>query len=1045
MSFDKSRSTFRPWRDYFGVVMQQGRVQLDSDWNEWLAEFARRIQAGTLDILGVSGVPSTTPSGFKITASGSSSISIGPGRIYVDGLLAENHGVLKTAQWDPALAEWSGVSQTPGLAEVGLDYATQQPYYPAAPPIPASGGPFLVYLDVWQRDITYLQDPDLVERAVGVDTTGRVQIVWQVKLLSVDQTVTCATPGSSWGNVIQPSPSQITTGVVQLAASGPCAVNPAAGYTGLENQFYRVEIHQGGGFAGATPPAPVATFKWSRDNASVATVVTAVTTVTNSAGNSASQLALQSMGRDQVLGFNIGDWIEIVDDYLELSGQGGELHNIVDLDSTAKTVTLDSPVAASSLTDGSGTNLRIQRWDQAGKVYQSDGATLWVDLDAINAGAANGRQGIPIPPPGTVLILENGVTVTFNLGPDLSGNGFRAGDFWTFAARTADGWVEPLTAAPPLGIYHHYCRLSVVNFSGGATASDCRLLFPSLANPAIHVAGVYFQDVQIQNGGTGTIQDLVSGITVACDAPVDPAIVPQPATQMNSPICSVTVDLPAPVANGGGFSPLILPATVSVGSTSRGSSTIKWTPAFPSPAALTNLEAQFPIGGPPVLAHLNLKGSSIWALGNPNMFLNGAVPEGSSGDGRASADFNMWFWLTSQPAVTLSANSLAFTTPQNVGTTSLAQTITLTFNGTPALATLTINSIAATGDFAVTNTCGGSVAAGKSCTISVTFTPTGTGTRTGQISITENADSTPLVIALTGTGIAPVLTLSPPSLNFGVQAVGTLSAQQTLTLNSGGTSQVSISSITITSASGAQGDYLQTGNCVAAGGSGTLQPNQQCTIEVQFKPTVVGARTAQLVIAHDAAPTPLTVPLTGSGIPGVPAVNASATSLAFGTVVIGGSGLLVLTLSNSGNAQLTVTGIAITGANAASFSQTSTCGSLQPNQSCSVSVTFRPAAAGAQAAQLVISHNAAGSPLNVPLSGSGLAKKILVKDKIADKIAEKITEINKGAELAKVTMQTPGKVVPEEEPAAGTQKSFISPEERPAVGPSPPTEEPTKE
>ena len=331
MSFDKSRSTFRPWRDYFGVVMQQGRVQLDSDWNEWLAEFARRIQAGTLDILGVSGVPSTTPSGFKITASGSSSISIGPGRIYVDGLLAENHGVLKTAQWDPALAEWSGVSQTPGLAEVGLDYATQQPYYPAAPPHTGLRRPFLVYLDVWQRDITYLQDPDLVERAVGVDTTGRVQIVWQVKLLSVDQTVTCATPGSSWGNVIQASPSQLTTGVVQLAASGPCAVNPAAGYTGLENQFYRVEIHQGGGFAGATPPAPVATFKWSRDNASVATVVTAVTTVTNSAGNSASQLALQSMGRDQVLGFNIGDWIEVIDDYLELSGQGGELHNIVDL------------------------------------------------------------------------------------------------------------------------------------------------------------------------------------------------------------------------------------------------------------------------------------------------------------------------------------------------------------------------------------------------------------------------------------------------------------------------------------------------------------------------------------------------------------------------------------------------------------------------------------------------------------------------------------------------------------------------------------------
>jgi hypothetical protein len=65
MSFDNSRSTFNPWNDYFGVVMQQGRVQLDADWNEWLAEFARRIQAGTLDILGGSGVPSSTPYGFK--------------------------------------------------------------------------------------------------------------------------------------------------------------------------------------------------------------------------------------------------------------------------------------------------------------------------------------------------------------------------------------------------------------------------------------------------------------------------------------------------------------------------------------------------------------------------------------------------------------------------------------------------------------------------------------------------------------------------------------------------------------------------------------------------------------------------------------------------------------------------------------------------------------------------------------------------------------------------------------------------------------------
>jgi hypothetical protein len=484
-------------------------------------------------------------------------------------------------------------------------------------------------------------------------------------------------------------------------------------------------------------------------------------------------------------------------------------------------------------------------------------------------------------------------------------------------------------------------------------------------------------------------------------------------------------------------------------------------PVFPSGDAQTALENQFPINGPPVLAHLTLKGNSIWAQGNPNVYLNGAVAEGGGSDGRASADFNMWFWLTSQPPVTLSATSLAFAT-QNVGTTSPAQSFTLTFNGTgpdPSTSTLTISSITPTGDFAVTSTLPTSpLAAGASCTISITFTPTATGTRTGQISISENADSSPLVVTLSGTGIAPGLTLSPPSLNFGVQAVGTLSAQQTVTLTSSGTSQVTITNISVLSFTGAEGDYSQTSNCVSAGG-GTLQPGQQCTIEVQFTPSATGTRAAELLIAHDAGGL-LVVPLTGSGIPGVPAVNVSATSLAFGTVLVGGSGLLVLTLSNSGNAQLSITGIAIAGAGAASYSQTSTCGSLQPNQSCTISVTFQPAAAGAEIAQLVISHNAAGSPLTIPLSGAGFNRKLF--DKITDKITDrKAPDVVKNADVAKrvelmkaaPAFATPAEGAPEAGAEGGTQKAFISPEERPAVGPSgsgeaenePPAEEPNKE
>src|SRR5271169_165899 len=120
MSFDSSRFTFDPWKDFSGVVMPQGRVQLDSDWNEWLAELSRRIQAGTLDTMGRAAYPATTPYAFEITASspgGVNQISIGPGRMYVDGLLAENHGDPTAAVWDPALAELSGSPQPPPATE----------------------------------------------------------------------------------------------------------------------------------------------------------------------------------------------------------------------------------------------------------------------------------------------------------------------------------------------------------------------------------------------------------------------------------------------------------------------------------------------------------------------------------------------------------------------------------------------------------------------------------------------------------------------------------------------------------------------------------------------------------------------------------------------------------------------------------------------------------------------------------------------------------------------------------------------------------------
>ncbi|HEY3860550.1 MAG TPA: DUF6519 domain-containing protein [Verrucomicrobiae bacterium] len=477
MSFDCSRVTFNPWDDYLGVVMQQGRVQLDSDWNEWLSEFARRIQAGTLDTFGRAAYPkNVTPAAFQITASvsasGANQISIGPGRMYVDGLLAENHGARASAQWDPALAELSGSPQPPPATPTGTIDFTAQPYYPGA--TLSGNGPFLAYLDVWIRAVTYLEHQKLVDKAVGVDTTGRLQTVWQVKTMSVPAGTTCSNLGSAANWPPAPSAGQLTTGLVPSAASGPCCLNAATGYTGMENQLYRVEIHQAGAIG-------TATFKWSRDNASIATLVTAITTagITNSSGTAAAQLTAQSLGRDQVLGFMPGDWIEIIDNNLELTGQPGELHKIDSIDPSARTITLvDTLSAAGDFTSSGPTDpkrhVRITKWNQAGQISSVDSTGKLTPYGNVDTS----QGAILVPPAGAVLHLENGITVAFGLNP--AGGAFNTGDYWNFAARTADASVEHLHNAPPLGIHHHYAPLSVVTFNGTATPTfgDCRTPWP---------------------------------------------------------------------------------------------------------------------------------------------------------------------------------------------------------------------------------------------------------------------------------------------------------------------------------------------------------------------------------------------------------------------------------------------------------------------------------------------------------------------------------------------------------------------------------------
>jgi Family of unknown function (DUF6519) len=428
MAGDFTRRTFTPGKDHSGVLMQQGRVTLDADFNEYVEIVDRRLRAEVVDMLGRCVFSRETPNAFLIGLSGGA-LTIGRGRAYVDGLLAENHGG-KPFAFDAVVGELCGSAP--------LDY-TQQPYH--ADPSPPSDGTYVVYLDVWRREVSYLEDPDLLEKAIAVDTAARAQSAWQVKLLRADKGTTCDSPVKGWDALVAPSAGRLTTRAVGVPVStDPCTIPPSGGYRGTENRLYRVEVHDPG-------PLGTATFKWSRDNASVAAHVGAI----DAAG---SELTVTRLGRDGVQRIKVDDWVEVLDDRRELAGEPGELRKVAAVDEVRDAMTLSAPLTAGEF-DATDTarHTRVIHWDQTG-----------ADVDA-----GEGLLTVPAGA-GSAIVLEDGVQVSFSSEP--AAGELHTGDHWVFAARTADASVEDLTEAPPLGIHHHYCRLAVATFPDSVT--DCR-------------------------------------------------------------------------------------------------------------------------------------------------------------------------------------------------------------------------------------------------------------------------------------------------------------------------------------------------------------------------------------------------------------------------------------------------------------------------------------------------------------------------------------------------------------------------------------------
>ncbi len=516
MSGDHTRFSFDPHNGFSGVWQQQGRVSLEADFNEFEEVLDRLRRVGTYDTVGAGVVPVSTRHGFEIRVK-PDAFTIGVGRAYVDGIQVECFGT-GSVSYDGHVGNENGDT---GLF---LQYPSIDEWHKPDPPSPADHQPFgypkmnlfdkvapyLVYLDVWQREVTVYEHPDLREPALGgPDTTTRVQSAWQAKVLQMDPKVApdCSAPIDGWDGIVEPSTGRLTVTVDPAAVKPlPCEVPAKAGYVGLENRLYRVEIHRGGQLGNPDHPPPQ--FKWSRDNASLVATVTKISRV-----GTGSKITVTSTGRDAFLRFEKGQYIELLDDWVEFglrdNGKGGDLAKITqNVDHETGEITIDKDLSGFELKNER--HPRIRRWDIA-----KDGD------DALRAAVV-----------GTKFALEDGIFIEF--GP--KGSRLRAGDYWVFAARTATGDILPevVKDEPPKGVLHHFMKLAVVQPERRPpeVISDCRVMWPSsgkgcgcdfCVTAESHNSGAYtiqqaIDDAIAANGGTvclgiGTYQ-LTAGLTV---------------------------------------------------------------------------------------------------------------------------------------------------------------------------------------------------------------------------------------------------------------------------------------------------------------------------------------------------------------------------------------------------------------------------------------------------------------------------------------------------------------------------------------------------
>ena len=313
---------------------------------------------------------------------------------------------------------------------------------------------------------------------------------------------------------------------------------------------------------------------------------------------------------------------------------------------------------------------------------------------------------------------------------------------------------------------------------------------------------------------------------------------------------------------------------------------------------------------------------------------------------------------------TVSPTSLSFSATA-VGSTT-TQTATLkNVQAVPMTVIMVVSGGDASADYIVGGTCPKSpskLGVGQSCSITVMFKPSNLGSRTATLNVTDGASAGSQSIALSGTAVSPVA-VSPLNFTFANTAVGVTTAAQTSTLTNVLATPLTISSIA-TSLGNAPGDYGSSSTCPMS--PNTLGAGQSCSISITFSPSALGARASTLKVSFNAFGSPQSIALSGTGIA---PVSVAPTNMAFGSVLVGTSAPLTLTLTNHLNFGLPWSSAVASGDFGVS---SNTCApTVGAGLSCTILVALTPTALGSRTGTLTINYGAFGSPTLVALSGSG--------------------------------------------------------------------------